>query len=98
MKKYAFSVSALLLCATAFANGDQVLIQSGAFKNQQFADQQAAKVSLLGVPSTVVEVTDTEGNVVRVVRSKNRMPQKEAEEVIERLEKNDVRAILLSSD
>ena len=100
MKKSVFSFLLVLLPATALAShhdDDQVLIQSGAFKNQVFAEEQAAKVSLLGVPSGVVEIQDTEGNIVRVVRSKQSMPQKEAEVVIDRLEQNNVRAMLIDN-
>ena len=100
MKKNLFTVFAVLLSTAAWAShhdDDQVLIQSGAFKNQVFAEQQAAKVSLLGVPSGVVEIQDVEGNIVRVVRSKQSMPQKEAEVVIDRLEQNNVRAMLIDN-
>lgn len=100
MKKSVFSFLLALLPAAALAShhdDDQVLIQSGAFKNPVLAEQQAAKVSLLGVPSGVVEIQDMEGNIVRVVRSKQSMPQKEAEVVIDRLEQNNVRAMLIDN-
>lgn len=96
MKKSVFVAVWVCLSAVAVAENDQVLIQSGAFKNQVLADRQAAKVSLLGVPSKVVELRDAEGNIVRVVRSNHSMSQKDAEAVVDRLEKNNVHAMLLS--
>lgn len=95
------TVFALLLALSgmvaAESGGVYVVVQSGAFKNPKFAERQAAEVSLLGVPSSVVAVQDDEGGTVSVVQSQP-MLQKDAEAVLEHLEQNKIHALMLSLD
>lgn len=96
MKKYGLAVLCVLFTTVALADDNQFIVQSGAFKNSALANGQAAKVSLLGVPSTVVELKNEQGETIRVVRSSKKMLQKEAEEVVDRLDKEHIHAMLLS--
>lgn len=73
-----------------------VVLQVGAFRTDRLADSQVAKVSLLGVPAKIVKIKDAEGNVMRVVRSRQRLKQAEAEKAVGRLEKNNVPVLLLN--
>lgn len=75
---------------------DGVTLQVGAFLTHGLADTQAAKVSLLGVPARVVKVKNADGYVIRVVRSRERLKQAEAEKVAGRLQKNNVPVLLLN--
>lgn len=72
-----------------------VLIQAGAFRTDALADSQMAKVSLLGLPAQVVRVKDANGNVMRIVRSRERLKQAEAEEVVGRLSRHNVQTLLI---
>lgn len=72
-----------------------VLIQVGAFTNADLADMQAAKVALLGVPTRIMKVTNSQGKSVRLVRSRHRIKQAEAEKMVNNLRNNDVQALLL---
>lgn len=104
MKKYVFAMMCAVLSTLSWAivesevvsedTSHHFVLQTGAFANSGLASAQAGRISLLGVPSKVVEITDEQGNIVRVVRS-NRMPQKEAERLAERLEKEHSVPVLL---
>lgn len=72
-----------------------VVIQTGAFNNDDFALGQAARVSLLGVPSQVVKLKNSKNNsTMHVVRS-YRMQRPEAEKIISRLREQDVPAMMI---
>ncbi|RRD91265.1 SPOR domain-containing protein [Conchiformibius steedae] len=80
-----------------YENQGSFVIQSGAFADPMLADAQAGRVSLFGVPSTVVTRQRADGNFVRVVRSK-RMKQKEAEALAERLFKEHSVSAMVIAD
>lgn len=73
-----------------------VLIQVGAFRTGTLADTQMAKVSLLGLPAKVVQLKDAEGNLISVVRSRERWNQADAEKMMGRLEQHNVPTFLIS--
>ncbi|UOP04779.1 SPOR domain-containing protein [Conchiformibius kuhniae] len=106
MKKSFLTAVFMVCCATSLALANEVdetlgknrfVIQSGAFTDPDLADAQAGRISLLGVPSRVVEKKNAQGNIVRVVRSK-RMTQEDAERVAERLTREHDVAVLLMLD
>lgn len=81
---------------TNTANANQtVVLQMGAFTDPSLAYKQAAKVSLLGVPARVVPMKNSNGDIVRVVRSSSRLKQVDAEKTAADLREQQVNVLLM---
>lgn len=79
----------------AGGNRETVTLQMGAFTDPNLAYKQAAKASLLGLPSRVVHMKNRNGDTVRVVRSSYRLKQVEAEKIAADLREQQVNVLLM---
>ncbi|WP_314342199.1 SPOR domain-containing protein [Simonsiella muelleri] len=80
---------------SADGKSSSVMIQMGAFLSEDLAETQAAKASLLGVPSRVVKTTNANGTRISVVRSRQRIEQVQAQKMVNQLKANDMPALLM---
>lgn len=74
---------------------ETVTLQMGAFTDPNLAYKQAAKASLLGLPSRVVHMKNRNGDTVRVVRSSYRLKQVDAEKIAADLREQEVNVLLM---
>ena len=80
--------------ATETAPG-QYLIQVGSFRDRKEAEQQKASLALIGVESRIEKVTIDNDQTWYRVRIGPERDQRRVEQVLARLEENDIKAVVM---
>ncbi|MCP2040169.1 cell division protein FtsN [Neisseria sp. HSC-16F19] len=82
--------------AAAKAQGGKARLQVGSFKNSTAADEQRAKLAMLGVNTTVVKGTGADGQTVYRVQTGS-MSRQQAEQTAQRLKQNQIDSLVRSA-
>lgn len=86
-----------LFVSTASAYAETV-VQIGSFRDARLAKQQSARAALIGIQTHVVEQKLTDADASQRVYYRVRttaMPQKQAEQIAQRLRQENIEAIVL---